>query len=182
MSGDLLGEQPNPQLGDEEPDRIPLALGDARRPEGIVVPVADRNQRLQRLELVTGALDGVVRLGEVLEVGDDVSTLSEASTGSSMWLRTNSLRLPTDFIDTVWWNSSIACSDRMPSRRAELRPYSGKTLWISAPPARSRRRRSVRSEPKSVKSASIDSSFAGGDEEAVGLAGAVAAGGTPGPA
>ena len=46
-------------------------------------------------------------------------------------------------------------AEQAPDRRA----YSGNTLWISAPPARSRRRRSVRSEPKSVKSASIDSCF-----------------------
>ena len=76
-----------------------------------------------------------------------------------MWLRTNSLRLPTDFIDTVWWNSSIACSERMPSSRRTWVAYSGNTLWIWAPPARSRRRRSVRSEPNDVKSVSMDSSF-----------------------
>ena len=45
-----------------------------------------------------------------------------ASKGSSMWLRTKSLRLPTDFIDTVWWNSSMACSDSMPRRRRKSLP------------------------------------------------------------
>ena len=39
------------------------------------------------------------------------------SKGSSMWWRTKSVRLPTDFIDTVWWKSSSACSLSMPKRR-----------------------------------------------------------------
>ena len=79
---------------------------------------------------------------------------------SSMWLRTNSLRLPTDFIDTVCPNSSIACSERIPSSLRICREYSGKELKMSAPPARRRLRSVTRSEPKSVKSASIDSSLA----------------------
>ncbi len=47
----------------------------------------------------------------------NVLTEPAASNGSSICVRTKSLRLPTDFIDTVWWNSSMACSDSMPSLR-----------------------------------------------------------------
>ena len=63
-----------------------------------------------------------------------------ASKGSSMWLRTNPLRLLTDFIDTVWWNSSRACSEcdaeqaAVPGGRTR-----GSPCGPGAPPARSRR-------------------------------------------
>ncbi len=82
-------------------------------------------------------------------------TRSVASLGSSMWSRTKSLRLPTDFIETVWWNSSSACSDRIPSRRRNDVAYFGNSSKISAPAPRSRLRRSRRSEPNSAKSAAI---------------------------
>ncbi len=72
-----------------------------------------------------------------------------ASNGSSMWLRTKSFRLPTDFIDTVWWNRSMACSDSMPRRRRKSFPYSGKWSWMRAPAARSRFFSAAMSVPKS---------------------------------
>ena len=86
-------------------------------------------------------------------------TRSVASDGSSMWLRTNSLRLPTDFIDTVWWNSSSACSEAMPSRRRSEAEYFGNSSNSSAPLSRNRRRRSRRSVPKSAKSLPTESSL-----------------------
>ena len=101
-------------------------------------------------------------------------TRSVESLGSSMWSRTKSLRLPTDFIETVWWNSSSACSERIPRRRRSEVAYLGNSSKISAPAARSLLRRSRRSEPKSAKSVAIDSVFCGGDEEAVGLSSALA--------
>src|SRR3954452_23569070 len=67
----------------------------------------------------------------------------------------------------------MACSDLMPSRRRICRPYSGKPVWISAPPARNRRRRSLRSVPKLVNSASIDSDLVEMRKKAVGLPGPV---------
>jgi uncharacterized protein YPO0396 len=42
---------------------------------------------------------------------------SSTGNGSSMWLRTKSVRSPTDFIDTVCRKSSSACSLSMPNRR-----------------------------------------------------------------
>jgi hypothetical protein len=39
---------------------------------------------------------------KVVEVADQRLMRGSTSKGSSMWLRTKSVRLPTDFIDTVW--------------------------------------------------------------------------------
>jgi len=47
-------------------------------------------------------------------VVDQIGDWALVSNGSSMWLRTKSFRLSTAFIDTVWWKSSMACSDSMP--------------------------------------------------------------------
>ena len=64
----------------------------------------------------------VVRPGEVLVVLDQPANPGLASGGSSMWSRTKSVRLPTDFIDTVWWNRSSACSGSIPNRRRKSVP------------------------------------------------------------
>lgn len=48
---------------------------------------------------------GTVQIIEMVDEG--VNACSSGNT-SSMWWRAKSVRLPTDFIDTVWWNSSSA--------------------------------------------------------------------------
>jgi len=60
------------------------------------------DQGLECFELLAGSLDRVVGLCEVLEVGNDVAHF----VGGVGWLEhvaaDDSLRLPTDFIETVW--------------------------------------------------------------------------------
>ena len=78
-----------------------------------------------------------------------------------MWLDTDDAywTLDNSFIETVWWNSSSACSDRIPSSRRNEVAYLGNSSKISDPAARSLLRRSRRSEPKSAKSVAIESAL-----------------------
>jgi hypothetical protein len=86
------------------------------------VALAVVDQRRQQLHLPLGLEHRLVRAVQVVEVADQRLDALPTSKGSSMWLRTKSVRLPTDFIDTVWWNSSSACSCSMPKRRRNHAP------------------------------------------------------------
>ena len=79
------------------------------------------------------------------------------SKGSSMCPRTKPVRSPTDFIDTVWWKSSSACSSSMPKRRRNHAPYGGKLSNTCTPSARRRFRSTATSSPKPARSVAIDS-------------------------
>ena len=113
-ASDLVREQRRSELGDEQPDRRAFSLRSRPLGQSGVVLRGGGRRRVERFELFAGPFDGVVGLGEVVEVADDSRTRSVESLGSSMWSRTKSLRLPTDFIETVWWKSSRACSERIP--------------------------------------------------------------------
>lgn len=76
--GDLVAQgvdlglaQGQPEFGEVGPDGHPLVPQPLAAPEGGVVGLDGLDQRLQRIELDAGALDGVVGAGEVLEVPED---------------------------------------------------------------------------------------------------------------
>ena len=60
-----------------------------------------------------------------------------------MCSRTKSVRLPTDFMEMVWWNRSIACSFSMPKRCRYADPYGGNVSNSSTCGIARRRLRSV---------------------------------------
>ena len=60
------------------------------------------HERRQALDLSLGLEHGFMRAIEVVEMIDQRLDTRLTSKGSSMWVRTKSVRLPTDFIDTVW--------------------------------------------------------------------------------
>ncbi len=82
---------------------------------------ARRNRRtsgVSKLELLACALSTAsCARSRSSKCAIEAAMRSSTSKGSSMWLRTKSVRLPTDFIETVWWNRSSAWSFSMPKRR-----------------------------------------------------------------
>ena len=101
-----------PSLGPGHLDPLRAAEAVARVRPRVAVPVHWGTLALPGSTVVPPVRARMRRL-----LSEPPRTFADASTGSSMWLRTKSLRFPTDFIDTVWWKSSIACSDRTPSSR-----------------------------------------------------------------
>jgi hypothetical protein len=123
--------------------------------------LAVRHQRRQQIHLLLGLEHGGVGTAQVVKVRDQRRQCAPPrQTASSMWLRTKSVRLPTDFIDTVWWNSSSACSLFDAKAAAEpVRAVGRESCRTAHPTARRRLRRRVMSVPKSAKSSAMDSAF-----------------------